>query len=84
MRVIFKHEDQAENGEDRGPVTLIEDGENTVRPYRRECVCSNPQVGGELHPNGGKCVNCGDWYRPWYRRTQAEAMAALLGVELED
>lgn len=78
MRVIFKDE-----GNRVGPVNVIEGAAPEARPYQACCVCEYPKV-ADIHPNGGTCLNCGDWYQPWYRIGQAKEIASYYGVELEE
>lgn len=83
MRVIFKHEDEASNGEPRGPVTIIEGEQQSRVLPEAYCVCDGPHM-TEIHPNGGPCITCGDFYQPWYRLSGARDIAAHYGVELEE
>lgn len=86
-RVIFKHENQDNDGTPVGPVTITTDdapeSDTIGEPYRKECVCDGPHA-SEIHPNGGPCLTCGEWWRPYYRLPDAEALAALHGVDLEE
>ena len=88
MRVIFKHENEDTDGTPVGPVLVIENEEadeptfDTTRPYQEECECDDPKLDGEA--TQGPCANCGKWHKRMYRLPDAEAIAALAGVELEE
>ena len=87
VKVQFKAETQNAEGEPVGPLTLVREDELAreprTRPYEPECTCEEPDP-ERIDPNGARCRRCGKLHRPWYSRSQAQAIASEHGAELEE